>query len=367
MPPKTKKDVVPEIVADSIEAAKDADLHYIDDVDLREHGIRREKTKTGFRYVDEERQPVRDLATLERIRALVIPPAWTDVQICALANGHIQAVGRDAKGRKQYRYHVEWRKVRSENKFQRMYAFGEALPAMRQQIAKDLALTGLPREKVLALVVRLLEATFIRVGNAEYARQNHSIGLTTMRDQHVEIDGAKVRFEFRGKSGVHHSVSLQDRHLANMVKRCKEIPGQALFQYLDDEGNHQAISSTDVNVYLHLISGEHFTAKDFRTWGGTILALRAFQELGPASTATQIKKNTVDVMKTVSAHLGNTTAVCRKYYVHPAIVNGYTDSSLFDILSTKSTKRVTGLTDSGFALDATERAVMKTLQLVSQQ
>jgi len=276
-----------------------------------------------------------DEDTLERIRKLAIPPAWTDVWICPSAKGHLQATGRDARGRKQYRYHARWREVRDETKYDRMIAFGEALPKIRAKTDRDLALPGLPREKVLATVVQLLEKTLIRVGNDEYAKQNKSFGLTTMRDRHVVVNGSTVRFEFRGKSGKAHAIDLRNRKLAAIVKRCRDLPGYELFQYIDENGERQVIDSSDVNQYLREITGEDFTAKDFRTWYGTVLAARALREL-PSETPTEAKKKLVQAIEAVAGVLGNTKSVCRKCYIHPAIIESYLDRSLLDTLEQRA-------------------------------
>jgi DNA topoisomerase-1 len=266
---------------------------------------------------------VRDAATLGRIRALVIPPAWTDVWICLDPQGHLQVTGRDARGRKQYRYHPRWRKVRDENKYERLIAFGYALPAIRERVERDLALNSLPRPKVLATVVQLMEKTLIRVGNPEYARDNQSHGLTTLRDSHVQLNGSQVKFKFRGKSGVEHDIALTDRRLASIVRRCRDLPGQDLFQYIDDEGVRRDVKSTDVNDYLREMTGEAFTSKDFRTWAGTVLAAEALRECGPCRTKKELQKAVVGVIDRVAERLGNTRAVCRKCYVHPAVLAAF--------------------------------------------
>ncbi|HKV09178.1 MAG TPA: DNA topoisomerase IB [Thermoanaerobaculia bacterium] len=318
------------IFVDPVESAKAAGLRYVtDDVP----GIRRRRCgPKGFCYVDPQGKAVKDPKELERIKKLAIPPAWTDVWICLRANGHLQATGRDARGRKQYRYHPNWREVRDETKFGKMVAFGEALPRIRERVESDLSLRGLPREKVLATVVKLLETTLIRVGNKEYARQNNSFGLTTLKDGHVDIEGSKLRFEFRGKSGKDHQVEIQDRRLARIVKQCRDIPGQKLFQYLDDGGGRQSVSSEDVNSYLKETTGEDFTAKDFRTWGGTVLALSALLEIGCLDDEKAASKAVVDVVKRVSTDLGNRPAICRKFYVHPAVIDAFLDGSLPQVL-----------------------------------
>ena len=306
--------------ADPLDAARIAGLRYLND---DTPGLRRRKAGSGFTYVDDKGAAVRDKATLGRIKALAIPPAWTDVWICPVANGHIQATGRDARGRKQYRYHARWRSVRDETKYHRSIAFARALPKIRARVTADLRRDGLPREKVLACVVQLLERSAIRVGNEEYARQNGSIGLTTMKDRHVEIRGPKIHFRFKGKSGKPHAIELEDRRLARIVKNCRDIPGQDLFQYEDEEGNYQSIGSADVNDYLRSIAGDDFTAKDFRTWLGTVQAavqLAAAEEVTSASAA---KKTIVAAIGRVAERLGNTVAVCRKSYVHPAVIDAY--------------------------------------------
>ncbi len=298
-------------------------------------GIRRVRTGKSFRYLDAEGKPVRDEATLKRIRSLVIPPAWENVWISPLPSGHIQAVGRDAKGRKQYRYHPDYRKIRDTTKFSRMLAFAAALPAIRKQVEQDMQLSGLPKRKVLATVVRLLETTCMRIGNEEYAKQNCSYGLTTLKDNHVQVRGSKVLFHFRGKSGQTQDIELEDPRIAKIVKRCRDIPGYELFQYIDESGESCRIDSSDVNNYLRETTGEDFTAKDFRTWGGTGWAATAFGELGPAANESHAKKSVVEVVKSVAAKLGNRPATCRKYYVHPAVIESYLDGSLFSILKGK--------------------------------
>ena len=313
------------VFVDPVETAKAAGLRYVTD---DEPGIRRRKSGKGFTYVDPQGRTVQDPKDLERIKKLAIPPAWTDVWICPRANGHLQATGRDAKGRKQYRYHADWREARDETKFGRMIAFGEALPKIRERIDRDMSLRGLSREKVLATVVQLLEATLIRVGNKEYARQNNSFGLTTLRDQHVDVSGSTLRFEFRGKSGKEHQVEIQDRRLARIVRQCRDLPGQTLFQYLDEDGERQKVTSEDVNAYLRETTGDDFTAKDFRTWGGTVLALSALLEVGTCENEREANKAVVEAVKRVSGQLGNRPAICRKYYVHPAVIETFLEGSL---------------------------------------
>jgi DNA topoisomerase-1 len=279
---------------------------------------------------------VKDRATLARIRHLAIPPAWTDVWIAPDPEAHLQATGRDARGRKQYRYHPEWRACRDDTKYDRMQAFAAALPKIRTRTAADLARPGLPRQKVLATVVQLLEKSLIRVGNEEYKKQNHSFGLTTMQDTHVQVKGSTLRFEFRGKSGVRHSVDVNDRRLARIVKQCRDLPGQDLFQYIDAGGKRCDVSSGDVNAYLKEITGEDFTAKDFRTWAGTVLAATALREFEKVDSKAQAKKNVLQAVEAVAGLLGNTRSVCRKSYIHPAIIDSYMDGSMIETLSKRA-------------------------------
>jgi DNA topoisomerase-1 len=311
---------IPEIILDPVEAAKAAGLRYTSD---RQPGYRRMAHGKTFRYTTPDGKVLRDKGALARIRSLVIPPAWTDVWITTYDNGHLQCTGRDARGRKQSRYHPRWRQVRDETKYERMALFAEALPSIRERVDRDLGQGGLPREKVLATVVRLMEETHIRVGNEEYARTNKSYGLTTMRTKHVEVRGAKVTFDFQGKSRVHHTINLQDRRLAKIVRQISDLPGYELFQYVDDEGDRHSIDSADVNEYLREITGEHFTAKDFRTWAGSVLCCSLLSELEPATSVTQAKKNVVQAIAQVASKLGNTPSVCRKCYVHPAVLERY--------------------------------------------
>lgn len=317
------------LVTDAVLSARMAGLRYVNDAGP---GIRRVTKGQAPSYIGHNGKTVRDAAVLKRIKSLAIPPAWQDVWICGDADGHLQATGRDAKGRKQYRYHTRWREVRDETKYDRMLVFGRLLPRIRKQVAKDVAIPGLPREKILAAVVRLLETTLIRVGNEEYARANDSFGLTTMRDRHVKVNGASVRFEFRGKSGIAHAVNLTDRRLARIVKQSRDLPGYELFQYIDEQGTRRSIGSSDVNAYLQQIAGQEFTAKDFRTWAGTVLAARALQECRPFKSQTHAKRNVVAAIDAVAQRLGNTKAICRKCYVHPEIVNAYMDGALVELL-----------------------------------
>ena len=307
-------------------SAEVAGLRYVND--FRTPGIRRIGPKKRFRYVDANGRPVSDLDMLARIKSLVIPPAWTDVWICPNPLGHLQATGRDARGRKQYRYHPRWREVRDEVKYGRLLAFASALPKIRESTAADLKRAGLPREKVLATVVELLEKTLIRVGNEEYARDNNSYGLTTMRSAHAKVNGSSVRFEFRGKSGKAHSIDLQDARLARIVKACRDLPGYELFQYVDDDGQTKSIESSDVNDYLREICTESFTAKDFRTWAGTVFTAGELCGFPPPRSLTAAKKNILQAVKSVAARLGNTTAVCRKSYIHPVVFDAYLDGEV---------------------------------------
>lgn len=313
------------INTDPVASARAVGLRYVND---DAPGIGRKKVGKNFRYISPTGERIEDEETLARIKSLVIPPAWEDVWICPLPNGHLQATGRDAKGRKQYRYHPQWRQIRDQTKFTRMLAFSAVLPQVRQRIEQDLSRRGLPKEKVLAAVLRLMELTRIRVGNEEYAKTNDSFGLTTLRDQHVDISGGTIRFQFRGKSGVEHDIELSDRRLARIVKQCQDIPGQELFQYIDENGDRQTIDSGDVNDYLREMSGQDFTAKDFRTWAGTILAARELHGIGSSDTQTQAKKNVTQAVKIVAHHLGNRPATCRKYYIHPAILEAYLQGTL---------------------------------------
>jgi DNA topoisomerase-1 len=320
-------DSEPGTIVDPVEAAESAGLTYVSD---EEPGIRRTKSGSGWSFRGPDGKAVKDPKTLARIRSLAIPPAYTDVWICPRADGHIQATGRDAKGRKQYRYHARWREVRDSTKFEHMLDFAKALPAIRARIDADMAKRGLPREKVLATVVHLLENTLIRVGNMDYVKQNKSYGLTTLRDRHVDVDGAKLRFQFKGKSGKTWALQVQDRRIARIVKACQDVPGQHLFQYVDETGARVPVTSTDVNAYLREISGRDITAKDFRTWAGTVLAAIALQEFEEFDNAAKAKKNVRAAIEKVSARLGNTPTICRKCYIHPEILNGYLEGSLLE-------------------------------------
>src|SRR5215207_3224517 len=305
-----------------VESAHAAGLRYVTDA---MPGIRRRRRGRGFAYLGADGRSVTDPSELDRIRKLAIPPRWTDVWICPLPAGHLQVTARDAKGRKQYRYHARYRDIRDETKFGRMIAFSEILHVIRERVERDIALPELSRDKVLATLVWLLERTLIRVGSDEYARTNGSFGLTTLRRRHVAVSGAKLRFEFRGKSGIAHSVAFTDRRIARIIQRCQELPGQELFQYLDDEGRRQSVDAGDINQYLREIAGRQVTAKDFRTWAGTMLAASALREIGVGANEKESNANVVRAVDQVARRLGNTRAVCRKYYVHPAVIEAYLD------------------------------------------
>lgn len=295
------------------------DLHYVDD---SQPGIRRKKLRGKFCYFDADGQRIKDPDEIKRINALAVPPAYSDVWICADPRGHLQATGRDARGRKQYRYHARWREVRDADKYSRMLEFGGALPKLRRQLEALLAAPGFSRDKVMATVITLLDATLIRVGNSQYARDNRSYGLTTLRSRHVEVKGSAILFQFRGKSGIEHQITIKDQRLARIIKRCLELPGQNLFQYLDENGERHSVSSSDVNAYLQTLTGADFTAKDYRTWAGSTLALAVLRELQWESE-TEAKKHIVEMVKDVSRQLGNTPAVCRKCYIHPAVLDSF--------------------------------------------
>ena len=344
------------LVDEHVEAAQAAGLRYVTDASP---GIRRRRRGRGFVYTRPDGVPLRDPAEIERIRKLVIPPRWTDVWICPSPAGHLQVTARDARGRKQYRYHTRYRAIRDETKFGRMIEFSEILPAIRERVERDISLTTLSREKVLATVVWLLEKTLIRVGSDEYARDNGSFGLTTLRRRHVEVNGATLRFEFRGKSGVPHSVALTDRRIARVVQRCQELPGQELFQYLDSDGGRQSVDAGDINQYLREIAGRQVTAKDFRTWAGTMLAASALRDIGSFSSEKEANANIVRAIDQVAKQLGNTRAVCRKYYVHPALLEAYLDGFSLPPATTERQSRDASRS-SGLRRD--ERAVVELLR-----
>jgi DNA topoisomerase-1 len=342
--------------SDRVAAAHAAGLRYTTDTTP---GIHRKRAGKGFAYLNVDGRPIRDPDVRQRIAALAIPPAWTDVWIAHEPNGHLQATGRDARGRKQYRYHRLWRLVRDEAKYGRMMAFGQILPSLRKRVEADLSRPGVPKEKILATVVRLLETTLIRVGNEEYARANHSFGLTTLRDDHVTVTTTAVRFGFCGKSGINHTISLTDRRLARVVKRCRELPGQQLFQYVCDDGHREVIDSEDINAYLRGITGADFTAKDFRTWAGTVLAALALREFEEFDTQAQAKKNVVRAIEAVAERLGNTPSVCRKCYVHPEIIDAYLDGSMLQTLKQRADQE---MAENFAELRPEEAAVLGLLQ-----
>lgn len=294
-------------------------LHYVDDA---QPGLSRRLWRGRFIYLSPDGERVRDTETLARIAALVIPPAYTDVWICLDPQGHLQATGRDARGRKQYRYHSEWRTLRDEHKYGRMLAFAQALPGLRQHLDQHLARPGMDREKVMALVVSLLDNTLIRIGNRQYLRDNQSYGLTTLRNRHVEVRGSTIRFQFRGKRGVEHSITVRDRRLAQLLKRCMELPGQELFQYLDEDGQRHRIGSSDINLFLQQLTGADFTAKDYRTWGGSALALSLLRPLAWEPEA-EARRQVAAIVREVATRLGNTPAVCRRCYIHPALLEHF--------------------------------------------
>ncbi len=347
------KEIPASVGLESAEAAEEAGLRYVSD---DRPGYTRKARDGEFEYLDTEGKRIRDEQRLLRIKRLAIPPAWTDVWICPSPTGHIQATGRDARRRKQYRYHDRWREIRDENKFDRLADFAEALPRIRKRVDHDLKLPGLPREKVLATVVRLLERTFIRIGNEEYARENKSFGLTTIKNRHVTVNGPHLRFRFRGKSGRQHEVDVTDRRIATIVAKCQDLPGQDLFQSVSDDGEVQDVTSQDVNDYLREITNKNFTAKDFRTWAGTVLTAIALNVQGAFETKKQAKANAKTALCAVAQLLGNTPAICRKCYVHPAIVEAYLKGS-----------QIAGLaeaikTPENLNLSAVERAIFRFLR-----
>ena len=344
------------VEADAPTVARSAGLRYVND---GAPGIARLPDGKSFRYVDASGKDIEDEATLARVRALVIPPAWTDVWICKHENGHLQATGRDAKSRKQYRYHARWRNLRDEVKYERMISFGKALPAIRRQVDTDLKLSSVPREKVLATIVYLLQATMMRIGNEEYARTNKSFGLTTLRARHVRVDGKAVQFRFRGKSGVFHDITVEDKRLAKIIERIRDLPGQELFQYIDGDGERRSVGSADVNDYLRSISGKDYTAKDFRTWSGTVLAALALREFEKFDSDTQAKKNIVRAIESVAEKLGNTPSICRKCYVHPAVIESYLDGTILEALRLRTEQE---LVEDLHALQPEEAAVVALLQ-----
>jgi DNA topoisomerase I len=348
------------VVVDPKDAAESIGLRYVSD---EQPGTRRKKAGKGFSYMSPDGTVIADRRVLRHIHAIVIPPAWSHVWICRYANGHIQATGRDAKGRKQYCYHPSFREVRESTKYEHMMGFAHALPAIRKKVREHMALRGLPREKVLATVVHLLETTLIRVGNDDYAKRNDSYGLTTLKSRHVAIDGAELRFQFKGKSGKKWSVAIKDRRVAKVIKACQDLPGQELLQYVDEEGQGQGVTSADVNAYLHEITGTNITAKDFRTWAGTVLAALALHELEAFDSAAKAKKNIRTAIERVASRLGNTPTICRKCYVHPELISSYLEGSLLlEIKSAAESElrdRIVGLTPEEAAVLAILRTKLK--------
>ena len=345
-----------DIVADLKEAAASAGLRYVSD---DRPGIRRKRSGKGFSYVRPDGTRLSEGGGLARIKALAVPPAWTDVWISPFADGHLQATGRDAKGRKQYRYHARFREIRESTKYEHVIAFADVLPRIRKRVQEDMTRRGLPREKVLATVVHLLETTLIRVGNDDYAKQNSSYGLTTLKNRHVEIDGNEVRFRFTGKSGKQWSLRVRDRRISKIIRACQELPGQELLQYVDETGASRDVTSSDVNAYLKEIAGEEITAKDFRTWAGTVLAAMALHELRSFDSEAEAKRNLRAAIEKVSARLGNTSTICRKCYVHPEVLNSYLDGNL--VLELKS-KAESELRSTLSALKPEEAAVLALLR-----
>ena len=344
------------MATDAAEVAEEAGLRYVSD---DQPGYTRKAKGDDFEYFDTDGKAIRDETRLLRIRRIGIPPAYKDVWICPSPNGHIQATARDARGRKQYRYHERWREARDENKYDRILVFGQALPKIRRQVNKDMGLRELPRKKVLATVVHLLGRTFIRIGNEEYARENKSFGLTTMRNRHVDVKGAKLTFSFKGKSGVQHEIDVSNRRLANIIRKLQDLPGQDVFQYEDETGEVRNVDSQDVNDYLQEITGEEFTAKDFRTWAGTVLTAMALNAQGPVENQAQAKKNIKDAIAAVAKILGNTPTVCRKCYVHPVVLESYLDGDMIEGLRQKTEE---ALSEQLEDLRAEEAAVMSFLQ-----
>lgn len=338
------------IVNDTVKSAEIINLNYVSD---GTPGIERLKKGTSFAYLLDG-APINDKEILGRIRSLVIPPAWQKVWICSDPNGHLQATGIDAMGRKQYKYHPLWNTLRNQTKFYHLLDFGKALPSIRTQVAKDLSLQGLPQRKVLAAIVMLMQSTCIRIGSSMYEKLYGSYGLTTLKNRHVNINGSEIEFSFKGKKGIYHDIKLKSRKLANIVKQCREIPGKELFQYIDDDGNRKPVESGMVNAYIKEISADSFSAKDFRTWAGTVHALEAFRELGAAETQTQAQKNVVAALDMVAKQLGNTRTVCKKYYVHPIVTETYVEGGL-----TKFFEKAYGVEDSLLSLE--EEILMRLL------
>lgn len=347
---------IAKILRDPKQTAKAVNLLYVNDSE--QEGINRKKKGKKFTYYFQDK-PIKEKSQIERIKKLVIPPAWENVWICALENGHLQATGTDNKNRKQYRYHAAWNALRNHTKYYRLLQFGEVLPTIRLQLEKDLSLTGLQQRKVLAAVVSLMERTNIRVGNNVYEKLYGSFGLTTLKDKHINVSGTSMKFSFKGKKGVMHDIDLKHRKLAKIVQACKEIPGKELFQYYDENNNRQSIDSGMVNNYIKEISGEDFTAKDFRTWAGTVNAFLAFKELGMAENETETKKKIMEALDKVAKHLGNTRTVCKKYYVHPQIINLYENKSIKKYLDELDKIEID---DNKTGLTREEKIIMKILE-----
>jgi DNA topoisomerase I len=349
-----KKNEIHELHGDPAKSAEKAGLRYTSD---EKSGISRKKAGKGYQYINAKGERITDEKVLERINKLVIPPAWTDVWICPQAKGHLQATGRDAKGRKQYLYHPEWQKARNNTKFGRMLSFGKALPKLREQIKKDIQSKHLDRRKVTALVLAIMDNAMIRIGNRQYAKSNDSYGLTTMRDRHVKINGSQVKFTFRGKKGVEHDIDLKDRRLAQLVKKCKDIPGYDLFQYYDENGERQVLESGDVNEYLREATAQPFTAKDIRTWGGSVRMVKCLENVLEVNPELEKEKAIKEAVKDVAKGLGNTPSVCSKYYIHPEVVNLFREDKLLNYLRTHDASK-----SKNEYLSGTEELVLKMLQ-----
>jgi DNA topoisomerase-1 len=346
-----------ETIVDPRDAADSAGLRYVADA---RPGIRRKKAGTGFSYTRADGSKLTEKDVLKRIKTLAIPPAWTEVWICPFADGHVQATGRDAKGRKQYRYHPRFREVRESTKYEHVVAFADALPAIREKVQEHMGLHGLPREKVLATVVHLLETTLIRIGNDDYAKQNNSYGLTTLKNRHVSVDGNEVRFRFTGKSGKQWSLRVRDRRIAKIIRACQDLPGQELLQYVDEADSSQDVTSSDVNDYLKEITGKDITAKDFRTWAGTVLAAMALNELESFDSAAQAKRNLRAAIEKVAGKLGNTPTICRKCYVHPEVLNSYIAGKLVLELKEEAESELRGDVQSFKPEEAAVLALLRT-------
>jgi DNA topoisomerase-1 len=352
---RAQTSTVAPVTKAAMASARAAGLRYTTDA---RPGIRRTRHGSTFRYTGPDGRRITSAEELARIRSLVIPPAWESVWICPDPRGHLQATGRDARGRKQYRYHPKWREIRDETKYDRMPGFAQTLPHIREQTDRDLKRPGVPREKVVAAIVQLLEKTLIRVGNDEYAKQNRSYGLTTLRDGHVEVRGGRLRFTFRGKSGIGHEIDLDDRRLAKIVRSCRDIPGYELFQFYDENGERQVVGSADVNAYLKEVSGEDYTSKDFRTWAGTVHAAQLLREVTGFKSAAEAKRHVLRAVEAVAQRLGNTKAVSRKCYIHPAVFDAYMDGSLVRMRLVRPRRNGR----STFALTDCEAAVLSLLQ-----